>query len=200
VGAFFDVVDLGLATALAAVAGVWLVAKDWRDLVPSKRDSASWQLGLQPAGGAAPWVAPVRLAAPHSPHWRPSRLGSSTSSPQRPPNSGWRHRFLLRNVESLDEIRVFHALALPAAAALIVTAFYLYRRRRGALNVAVALLLALGVLNLVKGLDFEEALWELRRGGPALVGPRGLSRPARSHQPALGAPACFRRFSPVRRS
>jgi len=46
VGAFFDVVDLGLATTLAAVVGVWLVAKDWRDLVPSKRDSASWQLGL----------------------------------------------------------------------------------------------------------------------------------------------------------
>src|SRR5205085_10093281 len=81
------------------------------------------------------------------------------------PNSGWRHRFLLRNVESLDEIRVFHALALPAAAALIVTAFYLYRRRRGALNVAVALLLALGVLNLVKGLDFEEALWSFAAAG-----------------------------------
>src|SRR5439155_1634349 len=81
------------------------------------------------------------------------------------PNSGWRHRFLLRNVESLDEIRVFHAIALPAAAALIVTAFYLYRRRRGALNVAVALLLALGVLNLAKGLDFEEALWSFAAAG-----------------------------------
>src|SRR3954453_8016394 len=46
VGSFFDLVDLGLATALAAVVGVWLVAKDWRDLVPSKRDSATWQMGL----------------------------------------------------------------------------------------------------------------------------------------------------------
>src|SRR6266478_1432231 len=81
VGAFFGLDDLGLATGLAAVAGLWLVAKDWRDLVSAAT-----------------------------------------------PNSGWRHRFLLRNVESLDEIRVFHALALPAAAALIVTAFYLYRR------------------------------------------------------------------------
>src|SRR4051812_47892043 len=68
VGAFFDVVDLGLATALAAVAGVWLVAKDWRDLVPSKRDSASWQLGLHRR--AAPLRGPRRtdslppLAAP----------------------------------------------------------------------------------------------------------------------------------------
>src|SRR2546430_9201761 len=46
VGAFFDVVDLGLATALAAVAGVWLVAKDWRDLVPSQRGSAPLPPGL----------------------------------------------------------------------------------------------------------------------------------------------------------
>src|SRR5205823_2549371 len=33
---------------------------------------------------------------------------------------------------------------------------------------------------------------ELRGGGPALVGPRCLSCPARSGQPALGAPACSR--------
>src|SRR5207253_8770898 len=46
VGSFFDLVDLGLATGLAALVGVWLVAKDWRDLVPSKRDSATWQMGL----------------------------------------------------------------------------------------------------------------------------------------------------------
>src|SRR5439155_948043 len=45
-GSFLDDVDLGLTTILAALAGVWLVAKDWRDLVPSKRDSAMWQLGL----------------------------------------------------------------------------------------------------------------------------------------------------------
>src|SRR5205814_354016 len=47
----------------------------------------------------------------------------------------------------------------------IVTAFYLYRRRRGALHVAVGLLLALGVLNLAKGLDFEEAVWSFAAAG-----------------------------------
>jgi len=158
VGSFFDAVDLGLATALAAVVGVWLVAKDWRDLVPSKRDSASWQMGLHRR------VAPLRVlrrteSLPTLAALAALVAGIVNLVSAATPNSGWRHRFLLRNVESLDEIRVFHALALPAAAALIVTAFYLYRRRRGALNVAVALLLALGVLNLVKGLDFEEALW-----------------------------------------
>jgi len=158
VGAFFDVVDPGLATTLAAVVGVWLVAKDWRDLVPSKRDSASWQLGLHrratPLRGLRRSDSLPTLAALAALTAGIVNLVSAAT-----PNSGWRHRFLLRNVESVGEIRVFHALALPAAAALIVTAFYLYRRRRGALNVAVALLLALGVLNVVKGLDFEEALW-----------------------------------------
>ena len=158
VGSFFDAVDLGLATALAAVVGVWLVAKDWRDLVPSKRDSATWQMGLHrraaPLRGLRRTDSLPALAALAALTAGIFNLVSAAT-----PNSGWRHRFLLRNVESLDEIRVFHAIALPAAAALMVTAFYLYRRRRGALNVAVALLLALGVLNLVKGLDFEEALW-----------------------------------------
>jgi lysyl-tRNA synthetase class 2 len=158
VGSFFDFVELGLAAVLAALVGTWLVAKDWRDLVPSKRDSASWQMGLHrraaPLRGLRRTDSLPALAALAALTAGIVNLVSAAT-----PNSGWRHRFLLRNVESLGEIRVFHALALPAAAALIVTAFYLYRRRRGALNVAVALLLALGVLNLVKGLDFEEALW-----------------------------------------
>jgi lysyl-tRNA synthetase, class II len=164
VGSFFDVVDLGLATGLAALVGVWLVAKDWRDIVPSKRDTASWQMGLHrraaPLRGLRRTDSLPPLAALAALTAGIVNLVSAAT-----PNSGWRHRFLLRNVESLEEIRFFHALALPAAAALIVTAFYLYRRRRGALNVAVALLLALGVLNLVKGLDFEEALWSFAAAG-----------------------------------
>jgi lysyl-tRNA synthetase class 2 len=164
IGSFFDVVDLGLASGLAALVGVWLVAKDWRDLVPSKRDSASWQMGLHrraaPLRGLRRTDSLPTLAALAAVTAGIVNLVSAAT-----PNSGWRHRFLLRNVESLEEIRVFHALALPAAAALIVTAFYLYRRRRGALNVAVALLVALGVLNLVKGLDFEEAMWSFGAAG-----------------------------------
>jgi len=158
VGSLFDEVEVGLATGLATFVGVWLVVKDWRDLVPSKRDSASWQLGLHrraaPLRGLRRTESLPALAALAALTAGIVNLVSAAT-----PNSGWRHRFLLRNVESLNEIRLFHALALPAAAALIVTAFYLYRRRRGALNVAVGLLLVLGVLNLVKGLDFEESFW-----------------------------------------
>jgi lysyl-tRNA synthetase class 2 len=157
VGSVFGVVDLGFATALATLGGLWLVVKDWRDIVPSQRDSATWQVGLHrraaPLRGLRRSDSLPTLAALAALTAGIVNLVSAAT-----PNSGWRHRFLL-NVESLDEIRVFHALALPVAAGLIVTAFYLYRRRRGALNVAVVLLIALGVLNLVKGLDFEEAMW-----------------------------------------
>src|SRR5947207_334087 len=162
-GSFLDDVDLGLTTILAALAGVWLVAKDWRDLVPSKRDSAMWQLGLHrraaPLRGLRRYDSLPLLAALWALAAGIVNLVSAAT-----PNSGWRHRVLLR-VESLDEIRIFHALALPASAGLIVTAFYLYRRRRGALHVAVGLLLALGVLNLAKGLDFEEAVWSFAAAG-----------------------------------
>src|SRR4029078_9760125 len=97
VGALFDVVDLGLATTLATFVGVWLVAKDWRDLVPSKRDSASWQLGLHRRAAPRPGGRPHACAGarrrsggcagrsrcrrwPRSPR---SQRASSTSSPLR---------------------------------------------------------------------------------------------------------------------
>src|SRR3982751_5192779 len=139
VGALFDDVELGLTTALAALAGLWLVAKDWRDLVPSKRDSATWQLGLHRR------AAPLRVLRRYDSLPLLAALAALAAGilnlvSAATPNSGWRHRVLL-HVESLDDIRAFHALALPASAGLIVTAFYLYRRRRGALHVAVGLLL-----------------------------------------------------------
>jgi hypothetical protein len=31
-------------TEVAALVGMWLVGKDWRDLFPSKRDTAAWSL------------------------------------------------------------------------------------------------------------------------------------------------------------
>ena len=72
------------------------------------------------------------------------------------PNIRWRGHLLL-NVEPLAALHVFHALAIPASIALFVSAYYLYRRRRRALQLAVVLLAALGTFNLFKGLDFEEA-------------------------------------------
>jgi hypothetical protein len=45
-GGLFDRVDDNFVTAAAIGAGLWLVAKDWRDLFPASRDSAAWRLGL----------------------------------------------------------------------------------------------------------------------------------------------------------
>ena len=49
--------------------------------------------------------------------------------------------------------------------ALVVTAYYLYRRRTLALRLAAALLLALTACNVLKGLDVEEAAWSFAAAG-----------------------------------
>ena len=71
------------------------------------------------------------------------------------PDIHWRGHLLLK-VEGVHALQVFHALALPAGGALLLVAPYLLKRRRRALQVAVLLLLAIGLVNLLKGLDYEE--------------------------------------------
>jgi lysyl-tRNA synthetase class 2 len=73
------------------------------------------------------------------------------------PNVRWRGHLLL-DFEPIEAVKLFHAIALPTGAALLLVAPYLLKRRRRAWQAAVGLTLALGVLNLLKGLDFEEAL------------------------------------------
>jgi lysyl-tRNA synthetase class 2 len=73
------------------------------------------------------------------------------------PNVRWRGRLLL-DVEPVQAMRLSHAFALPAGAALLLVSPYLLKRRRRAWQVAIALMLALGVLDLLKGLDVEETV------------------------------------------
>ncbi|MGO9974531.1 MAG: bifunctional lysylphosphatidylglycerol flippase/synthetase MprF [Solirubrobacteraceae bacterium] len=90
------------------------------------------------------------------------------------PDIRWRGHLLL-SVEPVEAMRTFHALALPAGAALLLVAPYLAKRRRRALQIAIALLLALAVLNMLKGLDYEESLlcllaaWALHRARAAFT-------------------------------
>ena len=44
VGGVAELWDLTRRTEVAALFGTWLIRKDWRDLFPSKRNSASWSL------------------------------------------------------------------------------------------------------------------------------------------------------------
>ena len=73
------------------------------------------------------------------------------------PNIRWRGRLLL-DVEPIEAIRLFHAFALPVGAALLLVSPYLLRRRRRAWQAAIALMLVLGLLDVLKGLDVEETV------------------------------------------
>jgi lysyl-tRNA synthetase class 2 len=71
------------------------------------------------------------------------------------PDIRWRGHLLLQ-FEPIETMRLFHALALPAGAALLLVAPYLLKRRLRAWHAAIILMLALGLFDLLKGLDFEE--------------------------------------------
>ncbi len=153
-----------LAIGFAATAA-WLVAKDWRDLFPRLRDTACWRLGIH------------RVPAPLRERRRFERLpalaaatalavGAVNLASALTPNVAWRGHLLLQ-VEPVELVPLFHTLAVPASVALIVCAFYLGRRRRRAWQAAVALLLVLGVLDVLKGFDFEESF--LSFGSAALL-------------------------------
>jgi lysyl-tRNA synthetase class 2 len=72
------------------------------------------------------------------------------------PNLAERARLLL-HVEDSEFVPLAHALALAAGVVLLVLGVYLGKRRRRALQLAVSVLAVAGLLNLVKGLDVEEA-------------------------------------------
>jgi lysyl-tRNA synthetase, class II len=102
--------------------------------------------------------------APARPDWLPPVAGLLTAAAALlnivsalTPNFAWRAR-ILHQVEGKEFIPLAHALALSAGVALLVLAFYLAKRRRRALELTVTVLFAAGVLNLVKGLDWEEAI------------------------------------------
>jgi lysyl-tRNA synthetase class 2 len=133
----------------------WMIAKDWRDIVPSRlRDTGTWHLGVHSR------FAPLR--ALRYADGLPTLAGAITFAigvvnllSALTPNIAWRHHALLQ-LEPVRAVPLFHTLAVPASAALIVTSFYLRACRRRAWQTSLVLLVALGVLDLVKGLDFEE--------------------------------------------
>ncbi|MBV9000634.1 MAG: DUF2156 domain-containing protein [Solirubrobacterales bacterium] len=73
------------------------------------------------------------------------------------PSIRWRGHLLLE-FEPVEAIRLFHALAFPAGIALLLVAPYLAKRRRRASQVAIVLMIALGLFDLLKGFDFEETI------------------------------------------
>jgi lysyl-tRNA synthetase, class II len=167
-GALVGRVHDTLPTALAAAAGLWLIWKDWRDLTPRRRDTAAWRLGLHRPPFALRRFRhadplPLLVAVAAAGIALVDLLSALT------PNVSWRGHLLLK-VEPVQELRVFHALAIPVAIVLFVSAYYLYRRRFRALQLALVLLVALAALNVFKGLDFEEATGDLVVAGILWLG------------------------------
>jgi lysyl-tRNA synthetase class 2 len=72
----------------------------------------------------------------------------------------------LLSLAPVADMELARSLALPAGVGLLAAAWLLFRRRRRAALAAIALLLAMGAVDLLKGLDVEEALlsWALACG------------------------------------
>jgi lysyl-tRNA synthetase, class II len=154
-GGLTDRVDDDFATGAAVLVGVWLVAKDWRDLFPAHRDTCAWRLGLHVR------VHPFRAVRRADPLPQlaaavASLAGLVNLATAVEPNIAWRNHVLL-HVEPFEALRLTHAAAVPASMLLFVTAPYLWRRRQSALRLALALLGGLAALDLLKGLDVEAA-------------------------------------------
>ncbi len=104
------------------------------------------------------------------------------------PNIRWRGHLLLE-FEPVEAMRLFHAFALPVGAALLMVAPYLLKRRRRAWQVGVVLMVVLGGLDLLKGLDFEETAITWLTAG-ALVSARDAFRV--EHDRITGRSAAWR--------
>ena len=148
--------------ALAVLAvGAWLIWKDWRDLFPGRRDEAAWSAGMHRlptplrGRGRGHALAPVAGACT-------AAMGLVNVASALTPGVHSRMHLLLQLVPREVPVAA-HALALSAGILLTILGVYLMRRRRRAWALAVAILALAGALNLLKGLDVEEALasWAL---------------------------------------
>ena len=131
---------------------------------------------------------PVTRTRPVPPRSRRSPPRSSASiniASTLTPNIRWRGHLLLE-FEPVEAIRLFHALSLPAGVALLLVAPYLAKRRRRAWQTAIVLMLALGLFDLLKGLDFEETIVTWGVALALIVGGSAFPRPPRSDHAALG--------------
>jgi lysyl-tRNA synthetase class 2 len=98
----------------------------------------------------------------------------------------WRHDLLL-TVEPGRMMALGHVLALGAGAALVYLAHGILDRRRRALDATIVVLVAVALLDLVKGLDFEEAAVALALAALLARGRRACTRRPASRPPLLAA-------------
>ena len=172
---------------IAIALGLYMLVKDARDLVPSTRDTGAWRIGvhrrfvplrtLRHAEGLPALAGAIAFG-----------IGIVNLVSALTPNLSWRGRLLLQALP-VRAVPLMHTLAVPASVGLVATAFFLERRSRRALHAALALLLLSTALNLLKGLDFEEAAMSLAGAGVLWWGRSSFCvAPARAWKP-LGTAA-----------
>ena len=98
----------------------------------------------------------------------------------------WRRAWLL-TVEPGPMMALGHVLALGAGALLVYLAWGILDRERRALDGTIGLLLTIALLDLVKGLDFEEAAIGLALAALLACGRRACTRRAASRLPLVAA-------------
>jgi lysyl-tRNA synthetase class 2 len=142
------------ALALPGV-GLWLIAKDWRDLFSRRRDTASWQLGLH---RPAPPLRPVRRLDSLPALTALLALLAAIANTTAAVFDGALRDDLLFQLRPLSSIPVFHALAVPVASALALLSLHLYGRRRAAWFVAVVVFFTTAVVAIVRHEPVDAAL------------------------------------------
>jgi lysyl-tRNA synthetase class 2 len=164
--------DLTTVTGSLALAGVWLLVKDWRDTIPSLRDTSAWRLGIhRPPAPLRPrrrgdWLPPLAAAVTAL-----VALVSLTSTLD--PSLSLRGLLVL-HLGPISFVPAVHAFVLPASGALLLSSLLLLKRRRRACQLAIAVLLGLAVGNLLKGLQIEDALLALGAAGLLFWGREGF--------------------------
>ena len=101
-------------------------------------------------GNTRSWVAPAAATIAAA-----TALASLLSALT--PDMAWRGH-VVKDMGLVQLAAVFHAAVVPLATALLLASYYLWRRRRRAFAIAFVLLIAIGIFNVLKGLDVEEAL------------------------------------------
>jgi len=155
--------DLTMSTGCLVVIGLWLLVKDWRDIVPRFRDTTQWRLGVH--------RVPTPLRATRRGEWLPPLAAAVTAlvalvsiASTLDPMLSLRGLLVL-DMGPISLVPAVHEFVLPASACLLVSSLLLLRRRRRACQFAIVVLLSLAVGNLLKGLQIEDAALSLAAAG-----------------------------------
>lgn len=143
------------AGAIVGATGGWLVAKDWNDLIPARRDTTRWTMWRH--------RLPHPLRTWRRASWLPSVLGALTgavgivaAASALAPGAVSRYS-LIANLGAPILAADVDVVRLPLGVLLMALSVPIARRRRRAWAVAVGALVAVALLDLLRGPALEEA-------------------------------------------